>query len=211
MTTKKVRLALALLLYVLCFTMGCLGSSPNEEECPQIEAREESPEWMQSLGKLQSQFGLRPDEHAIVVDISEQRLYLAKDETIVKMYPVSTSKYGIGNREGSNKTPLGTHCISKKIGEDAEIGAIFKDCINTGEIAEIYTDSTDAPVDFVTTRIMWLEGLEPGINSGESIDSLELGCFNPVGLIISLQRETISLFYSFDQSATFRVCLLFLG
>ena len=43
--------------------------------------------------------------------------------------------------------------------------------INTRRIAEIYIDSTDLEEDPITTRIMWLEGLEAGINRGKGIDS----------------------------------------
>jgi len=122
------------------------------------------------LRKLQK-FGLKPHELAIVVKISEQKLYLVRDGEIVKTYPVSTSKYGVGNQKGSNRTPLGTHRIFKKIGDGAKIGAIFEHNVDTGRVATIHTDETQSGEDLITTRIMWLEGLEPGINRGEGIDS----------------------------------------
>jgi hypothetical protein len=53
----------------------------------------------------------------ILVSIERQKLYLIKDERIIKEYPVSTSKYGKGNELGSEKTPTGIHRIYKKIGE----------------------------------------------------------------------------------------------
>jgi len=123
------------------------------------------------LEKLRRRFGLQTGETALIVKVSEQELYLIKDERIVRSYPVSTSKYGTGNEEGSNKTPLGTHRIYMKVGANAPIGTVFKHCINTGRIAKIYHDSTDVEQDFVITRIMCLEGLEPGVNKGEGIDS----------------------------------------
>jgi lipoprotein-anchoring transpeptidase ErfK/SrfK len=109
----------------------------------------------------------------IVVDISEQRLYLYEGEEaikdkLIKSYPVSTSKYGIGSQSGSNKTPLGRHRIQNKIGDGAPEGMIFKARRNTGIIAEINGKDRS---DFVTTRIMWLKGLEPGKNRGWRIDS----------------------------------------
>ena len=131
-----------------------------------------SSEWTRLFGRLR-QFGLKSDEHAIVVDISDQRLYLIKDGRIVKTFPISTSKYGIGNKEGSYRTPLGMHRIFEKIGEGAKIGTVFTSLNNTGRVAEIYTDRTDVQEDFITTRIMWLEGLEFGVNNGEGIDSRE--------------------------------------
>jgi len=160
----------------LCFTVGCLGPEPKKGVDPSqnIERScEESLQREQSLGRLQSQFGLKPDEYVIIIDISEQKLRLIKDGKIVKTYPVSTSKYGVGNKRDSNKTPLGIHRIAKKIGEGAPIGAIFESRMDTGKIAEIYTDKTEIQEDLVTTRIMWLEGLETGVNKGNGIDSYE--------------------------------------
>ncbi|GAH92165.1 unnamed protein product [marine sediment metagenome] len=87
------------------------------------------------------------------------------------MYPVSTSKYGVGNEKNSMKTPLGTHFIAEKIGDGAKIGTIFELCENTGEIAEIYTDAKDIKEDVITTRILWLKGIVPGVNEGEGVDS----------------------------------------
>ena len=51
------------------------------------------------------------------------------------------------------------------------MGTIFKARINTKKIAHIYTDKTDNEEDLVTTRILWLKGMEIGLNTGEGIDS----------------------------------------
>jgi lipoprotein-anchoring transpeptidase ErfK/SrfK len=112
-----------------------------------------------------------PLESTIEVDISEQRLYLIchyGNHQEQKIYLVSTSKYGIGNQAGSGKTPLGQHYIKQKIGEGAPIGTIFKARRNTGRIAKMNASGVG---DLVTTRIMWLKGLEPGKNLGKGIDS----------------------------------------
>lgn len=124
-----------------------------------------------SFEKLRAKFGLNDDEVAMIVDVSEQQLLLLKNGTVVKSYPVSTSVYGIGNKSGSDKTPLGAHRISEKIGAGAPIGAVFRSRVHTGEVAPLYTDQTDVKDDLVTTRILWLNGLEPGINKGKGIDS----------------------------------------
>ena len=113
------------------------------------------------------------DQAKIVIDISEQQLYLyegkqAIEDNLIKSYPVSSSKYGIGSQAGSNKTPLGQHRIQNKIGDGAPEGMIFKARQNTGIIADINGKDRS---DFVTTRIMWLKGLEPGKNRGRRIDS----------------------------------------
>lgn len=121
-----------------------------------------------NLKKLRKQFGLQFDHYVIVVSVSKQRLYLIKGEKIIKKYPVSTSKYGIGNRDRSYKTPLGVHRVSSKIGKNAKIGEIFKSRRRTGKIAKACVRADE---DVITTRILRLEGLEPGINKGKGIDS----------------------------------------
>jgi hypothetical protein len=102
-------------------------------------------------------------------DISKQRLFLLKNKEVIREYRVSSSKYGIGNKAGSNKTPLGTHRIVSKIGRNACLGAIFKRRRNTGKIARLNKGGGD----LITTRILRLEGLESGINKGRGIDSFQ--------------------------------------
>ncbi len=92
---------------------------------------------------------------------------------MLEAYPVSTSKYGIGNESGSNKTPVGFHRIEDKLGDNEPSGMQFRWKKPTGKVLEIYTDSTDVEDDWVTTRIMHLKGLEEGINTGNNIDSYE--------------------------------------
>jgi lipoprotein-anchoring transpeptidase ErfK/SrfK len=98
------------------------------------------------------------DRHVLVISVRDQRLTLLEDGAPIASYPVSTSKYGLGDAPGSYRTPAGTMRIRKKIGADAPQGAVFKDRKPTGEILAI-----DAPGrDPVVTRILWLDGLEPG-------------------------------------------------
>lgn len=105
----------------------------------------------------------------ILVDISEQKLYLYEKGQLIKEYPISTSKYGIGNQAGSNKTPLGKHRIKTKLGDNAPKYAIFIGRKNSGKLANI----NEARDDLVTSRILWLDGLEPGVNKGKGIDSYQ--------------------------------------
>ena len=111
-------------------------------------------------------------EYSIVVKISEQKLYLMNGNEVSKTYTVSTSRYGIGNRIKSYKTPLGMHRIAEKIGEGAPLGAIFDGKRRyTGKTSTIYTDDTRPSENYELTRIIWLEGMEHGINKGKGIDS----------------------------------------
>ena len=107
----------------------------------------------------------------IEVDISEQRLYLIENSLIKASYPISTSKYGEGSIENSFKTPLGEHSIKEMIGEEAEINTIFTSRINTKRSATIIDQFEDTDNDYVTSRIMWLDGEEDGFNKGGNVDS----------------------------------------
>ena len=107
------------------------------------------------------------NNHTIVVSISKQRLYFCKNKKRIRKYSISTSRFGVGNKYGSNKTPLGVHEIANKIGRNAEIGEIIKSRRRTGKIVK----RKDIQGDVITTRILWLKGLEKGINKGRGIDS----------------------------------------
>lgn len=80
---------------------------------------------------------------------------------------VSTSRYGIGQREGSNRTPLGLHRIARKIGEGWPVGAVWKHRRHRGWT---WQGLPEAPI---AHRILWLEGLEPGLNRGSDRDSFQ--------------------------------------
>lgn len=76
----------------------------------------------------------------------------------VATYPVSTSKFGLGDNFRSNQTPVGLLRIRKKIGSGAPSGAVFKSRRPTGEVLP-----PDAPGrDPIVTRILWLDGMETG-------------------------------------------------
>jgi len=125
----------------------------------------------ESVEKLKANFNLQQNEFAIIIDPSKQKLYLIKGEEILKSYSVSTGKAGIGSEYGSRKTPIGTHRIKEKFGDGAKPGTIFKARGNTGQVADIHTDKIDIKEDYVTTRIMWLNGQENKINKGGNVDS----------------------------------------
>lgn len=116
-------------------------------------------------------FGQSAD--SILVDISDQELiaYLESGETAI--YPISSSKYGVGNQEGSNRTPLGLHVVQRKYGNGLAAGSILKGRVATGEIAPITQNERATGDDYVTSRILWLKGMEPGLNQGPGIDSYE--------------------------------------
>jgi len=111
------------------------------------------------------------NEFIITINTSRQELFVFEGRKIIRIYPVSTSRYGVGNEKNSNRTPLGTHFIVAKIGKGVKLGTIFEHRKNTGRIAEIYTDTTDIKEELITTRILWLKGIVPGQNEGGEVDS----------------------------------------
>jgi lipoprotein-anchoring transpeptidase ErfK/SrfK len=93
---------------------------------------------------------------SIHISVRDQMLTLRQPGREDVHYPVSTSRFGLGTEPGSFKTPTGSFEISKKIGADAPLGAVFKGRVATGEIGE-----ASNPGDLIQTRILWLHGLEP--------------------------------------------------
>ena len=106
-------------------------------------------------------------------DISKQRLFLLDNMKIVRSYPISSSKYGEGSTQNSFKTHLGNHVIREMIGNNAIKNTIFTSRINTNRQAEIIHDEAKSDNDYVTTRIMWLDGQEEGKNKGKGVDSYQ--------------------------------------
>ena len=109
--------------------------------------------------------------YKIDIDISQQRLYLKKNDDLIKSYPISSSKYGEGSTENSNMTPLGLHVIKEKIGTDVPINTLFISRINTKRTVNIENSRNKTKDDHITSRILWLDGLEEGKNKGKGVDS----------------------------------------
>ncbi len=104
----------------------------------------------------------------IVVNISEQNLYLLQNDNIVFKSEVSTAINGVGCQMDSNKTPNGLHIISSMIGHDKPIGTLFNSRLATNKIIrEVPNDNKD----YITSRIIRLSGLEYGYNKGGDVDS----------------------------------------
>jgi lipoprotein-anchoring transpeptidase ErfK/SrfK len=99
-----------------------------------------------------------PDtRHHVVISVPQQRMAVLDNGTLMTTYPISTSKFAVGDVPGSNGTPLGELEVAKKIGGSAPSGMVFKDRKPTGEIL-----APDAPGrDPIVTRIIWLRGRQP--------------------------------------------------
>jgi L,D-transpeptidase YbiS len=94
-------------------------------------------------------------ENKIDISIRDQRLTLKRGDEIARTYPISSSRFGLGSEQGSMKTPLGKFRLAEKIGHGATPGAIFKARVPLGP-----NDPLPDTEDFITSRILWLDGVE---------------------------------------------------
>ena len=92
----------------------------------------------------------------IQVSVRDQSLTLRSGKKKVATYPVSTSRFGLGSKEGSFKTPTGKFRVAEKIGEGAASGTVFKSRRPVKATKKMLSED-----DLVMTRILWLDGLEP--------------------------------------------------
>jgi lipoprotein-anchoring transpeptidase ErfK/SrfK len=91
----------------------------------------------------------------IHISIRDQQLTVKEDETPIRTYPVSTSRFGIGTEEGSLKTPSGRFRVAEKIGGDMPAGTIFQSRVPLKP-----EDPRPPTEDLVMSRILWLDGLD---------------------------------------------------
>ena len=110
--------------------------------------------------------GIAPTQFVLVVNIARQVISLFEKNKFAKKFPCSTSRFGIGQQEGTNCTPLGLHRIAEKIGAGEPRGTVFKSRRIAG-----HTSQPEFAGAKITTRILWLRGLEPGLNCGGNVDS----------------------------------------
>ena len=107
-----------------------------------------------------------PTQYILTVNIAAQTVSLFEQNRFVQTFPCSTSRFGSGQTAGSNCTPLGLHCIAEKIGGGEPPGTVFKGRRVVGHTSQPHL--ADAKI---TTRILWLAGLEPGFNQGGDVDT----------------------------------------
>jgi lipoprotein-anchoring transpeptidase ErfK/SrfK len=109
-----------------------------------------------ALALVLSSCETRDTAHHIIISARDQKLALLEEGRVVATYPVSTSKFGLGDGRGSYRTPLGNMEIAEKIGEGSPAGTVFKSRRRTGEIVGVNAPGRDP----IVTRIIWLRGRE---------------------------------------------------
>jgi lipoprotein-anchoring transpeptidase ErfK/SrfK len=138
----------------------------------------------------------------IVIDVDRQELSFG-DRT----YAVSTSKHGVGEKNGSFCTPRGRHIVRAKIGAGQPENAVFVRRRPTGEIWTPELHARYPGRDWILTRILWLSGCEPGKNRLRDVDTMrryiyihgspdvaEMGKPGSIGCIRMRNRDILELF-----------------
>lgn len=111
-------------------------------------------------------------ERLIRVRLDSQQLELLEAGRPVRVFTVSTSRHGAGERNGSFRTPRGRHVIRAKIGAGARSGTVFRGRRPTGEIYSPELAARWPDRDWILTRILWLSGTEPGRNRLGEVDTM---------------------------------------
>ena len=130
---------------------------------------------MEQVNQTCARLGIKPGERVLTVRIGTATLQFFRKGALVKSYAISTSRRPPSNIKASMGTPRGLHEIAERIGAGQPPGMVFKSRVPTGrhysEVAD--TDPEAANYNLITTRILWLRGLEPGVNRGGEVDTYE--------------------------------------
>ena len=147
----------------VCYNTSSTKPTAEDSQSQQIKG------WRRAAEKR----GMSSNGYLALIMTGTQRMIVLPPEGAPYEYVISTSKFGVGSTQNSNKTPLGWHRVNERIGHGRPVGAVFSSRAFTGKVIPRSQLNRAASEDMVLTRIMWLEGLEPGHNSGTGIDSHE--------------------------------------
>jgi lipoprotein-anchoring transpeptidase ErfK/SrfK len=118
----------------------------------QSQPNKKTPSWHRHLADETSRAEGRCQIH---ISIRRQQLALRRGRKILRAYPISSSRFGIGTEEGSMKTPTGEFRVAQKIGHGLPGSTIFR-----SRVALEPGDPLPPTEDLVMSRILWLDGLE---------------------------------------------------
>lgn len=128
---------------------------------------------------------IKPADRFLLVNIAEQSLRVVRHGRVEVLYPVSTSLRAPSNVRDSLGTPRGLHEIAERIGGEQPIGMVFKGRRPTGRHYAEHEDDGN----LITSRILWLRGLEPGRNAGEDAEGRCVDTFARYVYIHGTNRE----------------------
>jgi len=106
------------------------------------------------------------------IDLNRQTLSVLRPDGPVKRYLISSAANGPGEQNGSGCTPRGQHIIRAKIGNGLDINTVFVARRPTGEVYRRGMKASQPERDWILTRILWLSGIEPGVNRLGNVDTM---------------------------------------
>ncbi len=115
--------------------------------------------------------GLPATGFLLIVDATNQRLRVWREDRRLALYPVSTSRIGLSCQQDSLATPIGFHEIADRIGAGYPPGQVFCSREPTNDVLPPTEWATEDTEDWILTRILRLRGLEHGVNEGGDVDS----------------------------------------
>jgi len=201
MNREAVAAARALFCCIVYMAAGCVSPRIKPDA---IDTKQPAPQFSQE----QAPNTIDPSKTSVEISIREQKLFLSHNGVIVRVYGVSTAVRGAGNTMRSKQTPLGLHRIYKKIGHGEPIGKVFRWATPQNYIVSIWeTVPVRNTPRYITTRILWLEGMKDGHNKGKEIDSKKrhiyihgtnqegaIGTPDSIGCILMRNEDIIELF-----------------
>jgi hypothetical protein len=123
----------------------------------------------ESFNKALSRLGIKPTDRVLLARISVQAMQLTENGVVVRSYAISTSKRPPSNVKDSLGTPRGLHAIAERIGGGQPAGMVFRNRLPTGLHYSEVPGAEES--NLITSRILWLRGLEPGVNEGDNVDT----------------------------------------
>lgn len=142
----------------------------------------------------------------VIVSVKDQKMGIYRAGSLVASYKVSTSKFGIGDRPGSNYTPLGKHEVVAKIGHGLPSGAVLKSRQWNGEVLRPNAPGRDP----IVSRILWLSGRESSNRNAYqrfiyihgTTEEFRLGTPASYGCVRMAARDVINVFNSVPIGAS---------
>ena len=150
------------------------------------------------LGACATEPPLAATRNQIIISVRDQKLTVVKEDHTRVVFPISTSKFGLGDRRGTYETPTGEMAVAAKIGGGAPAGSVFHGRVRTGEIVKVDAPGRDA----IVSRILALKGLEAnnsqafsrGIYIHGTPEERNIGRPTSYGCIRMRSRDVIALY-----------------
>ena len=150
--------------------------------------------------------GIKPANQLLAVHLRTQTMQFYRGGELIRAFVISSSRRPAANAKGSLGTPLGLHAIAEKIGHGQPPGMVFRARAPTGRhFAELGEEANRD--NLITSRVLWLRGLEPGVNLGGDVDSHDryiyihgtnhedrIGLPQSAGCILMRNLEIVELF-----------------